>query len=154
MARPVAQVVAQLPLLQAVPDAQVKPQAPQLKGLDITSTQLCAHCARPASQPALHAEFEQTVPAAQTVPHAPQLYASSTVATQVPLQSAKPGAQPCGFVVPQPTAARPSRVNPIESHADRRCGGEKRAVMNDISASPEVPFPRGNCHERKALRQR
>ncbi len=102
----------QAPPTQAKPEPQATPQAPQLAGLLLVSTQEPPQLVRPAWQLTAQVPAEQTWPAAHAVPQAPQFPSSAWVSRQVPPQLVRPAWQerpqvppaqtwPAGQAVPQ-----------------------------------------------------
>ena len=87
----VPQLAEHAPSLQTSPDEQVFPQAPQLSGSDVASTQALPHSTPPLGH--AHAPPLQSAPVAQAFPQAPQLAGSDIVSTHLPPHAASPPEQ-------------------------------------------------------------
>ena len=91
------------------------PQAPQLAGSRVVSTQVLPHSVWPGGQVDTQAPSEHLVPAGQARPHAPQLAGSESTLAQVlpdPMPAVPPGQQ-CSALSQQP----PMQVRLSGSHS-------------------------------------
>jgi hypothetical protein len=87
----VPQLAEHAPSLQTSPAAQTFPQAPQLTGSEVASTQALPHSIPPLGH--AHAPPLQSAPVGQAFPQAPQLAGSDMVSTHLSPHAASPPEQ-------------------------------------------------------------